>query len=123
QHRVRAQHFTLRDRLDAIGRGADDVDPRQAAEMADRRGDEPGMVVDQQHFQSAHCFESQARNAMRWRARTGPMDSWSRYFATVRRAMRTPWRASSPAMTSSASGELAGSASMSCLTIARTAAP
>src|SRR5690606_28598507 len=125
QHHVRAQHLALGDGLDAIAGGAGDGQPGQAAQVAHGRGDEAGMVVDQQYGNLAHHTHSCRawRGARRWRARAGPMASWSRYLATVRRAMRTPWRASRPAITSSASGAAAGSESIRRLTMALIALP
>src|SRR5690606_9079460 len=128
QHHVRAQHLALGDGLHAVSRGAGHGQPGQAAQVAQGGGDEAGMVVDQQHGNLAHHTYSwregrAGRVAARRRARAGPIESWSRYLATVRRAMRMPWRASRPAITSSASGAFAGSSSIRRLTMALTAAP
>src|SRR5690606_18774856 len=119
------QDLALGDGLHAVAGGARHLQPCKAPQVAHGRGDETGMVVDQQDGDRAHQTHSWRawRGARRWRARAGPMASWSRYLATVRRAMRTPWRASRPAMMSSASGALAGSASIRRLTMALTAVP
>src|SRR5690606_2468715 len=128
QHHVRAQHLALGDGLHAVAGGAGHGQPRQPAQVAHGRGNEAGVVVDQQHRNLSHHTYSWRvwrawRGARRWRERAGPIASWSRYLATVRRAMRMPWRASRPAITSSASGAATGSSSIRRLTMALTAAP
>src|SRR5690606_21920963 len=130
QHHLRAQRFGTLDGFEPVGGTADDLYPLHLAEVAHRGVDETFMVVDQQHGELAHgnpCSQpARAREGLAFclrRSRAGAMSSCSRYFATVRRAMFTPCRASSRAMASSASGRAAGSVSISRFTIALTACP
>src|SRR5690606_38004097 len=93
QHHVRAQYLALGDGLDPVAGGAGHGQPGQPAQVAHGRGDEAGMVVDQQDRDLAHHTYSWRtcpwrargawRAAWRWRARAGPIASWSRYLATV----------------------------------------